>query len=48
VAVFALCAGRLATGIVPPGGMEKQKAWKEAGAWRCEMGAPSGDGQRGA
>jgi len=40
--------GRLEVGLVPPDGMVKQKAWKEVGAWRREMGAPGGDGQRGA
>jgi len=48
VAVSTLHAGRLAAGMVSLGGMVKQEAWKETGAWRREMGAPGRDGQRGA
>jgi len=46
--VGTVCAERLVAELSPPGGMVKQKACKEAGAWRHKMGAPGGDGQRGA
>jgi len=43
VAVATVDAWCLAVEGVPPGGMERERGWKETGAWRRETGAPGGD-----
>jgi len=48
VTVVTLRKWHLAVGSGSQAEKVKQKDWEGTDAWRCEIGAPGGDGGRGA